>query len=73
LAAPEPSSTPPKASTGYPNTLRKQDLDLKSHLMIVIEDFKDMNNCLKEIRDNTDKHKNPLKNYRKTQQNRSRY
>jgi hypothetical protein len=38
------------ASTGYPNAPEKQDSDLKSHLMMMIEDFKkDINNSLKEI------------------------
>ena len=46
---------------------------------MMTEDFKkDMNNSLKEIQENTGKqvedlkrkHKNPLKNYRKTQPNR---
>jgi hypothetical protein len=54
--------------------------DLKSHLMMVIEDFKkDINNSLKEIQENAGKqkhlkrkHKNPLKNYRETQPNRLR-
>jgi hypothetical protein len=33
---------------GYPNTLEKQDVDLKLHLMVLIEDFKkDTNNSLK--------------------------
>jgi len=48
LASSEPSS-PIKANTEYPNTPEKQDLDLKSHLMMMIEDFrKDINNVLKE-------------------------
>jgi gas vesicle protein len=56
-----------------------QDCDLKSHLMMMIEDFKkDINNSLKEIQENTGKQlealkeeiKKPLKNYRKTQTNR---
>jgi hypothetical protein len=38
LASSEPSS-PTKASPEYPNTPEKQDLDLKSHLMMMIEDF----------------------------------
>ena len=46
-----------------------QDSDLKSYLMMLVEDFKtDINNSLKEIQENTDKqktlkrkHKNPLK------------
>ena len=39
LASPEPSS-PITGSTRYPNTLKKLDPDLKSHLMMMIEDFK---------------------------------
>ena len=36
-----------------PNTTQKQDLDLKSHLMMLTEDFKkDINNSLKEIQEN---------------------
>jgi hypothetical protein len=32
-------------------------MDLKSHLMMMMEDFKkDINNSLKEIQENTDKH-----------------
>jgi len=59
--------------------VEKQDLDLKSHLMMKTEDFrKDINNSLNKIQDNIGKqvealkrkHKNPLKNYRKTQPNR---
>jgi translation initiation factor 2B subunit (eIF-2B alpha/beta/delta family) len=38
-------------SLGYPNTSEKQDTDLKSHLMIMIEDFnEDINNSLKKYR-----------------------
>ena len=49
------SSTPTTASPGYIKTPEKQDSDLKSHLMMVIEDFKkDINNSLKEIQENTD-------------------
>jgi len=29
-----------KANIGYPNTLEKQDLDSKSYLTMMIEDFK---------------------------------
>jgi FtsZ-binding cell division protein ZapB len=62
------------ASPGYTITLEKRELDLKSLLMIVIENFKDTNNSLKEMQENTGKQlealkeeqKNPLKNYRKT-------
>ena len=49
IASSEPSS-PITASPGYPNTLEKQDLDLKSHPMMLIEDFKDINNSLKKYR-----------------------
>jgi hypothetical protein len=31
---------PTKASPGYPNTTETQDSDLKSYLMMLIEDFK---------------------------------
>jgi hypothetical protein len=46
LASSEPSS-PTTASPGYPNTPEKQDVDIKSLLMMLIEDFKkDINNSL---------------------------
>jgi hypothetical protein len=49
LASSEPSS-PTTANPGYSNTPEKQDSDLKSHLMMMIENFKkDINNSLKEI------------------------
>ena len=78
LASSEPRS-PSKASPGLPNTLEKQDVDLKSYHTILIEDFKkDVNNSLNKIQENrgtmekplNGKHKNPLKNNRKTQPNR---
>ena len=60
LAASEPSS-PNRANPGYVNTPEKQDSDLKSHLMM-IEDFKkDINNPLKNIQENTGKEVEPLK------------
>jgi len=74
LASSEPSS-PTKANTGHSNIQEKQDLDLKSYLMTMIENFKvDINNSIKEIQDNTgkqvevlkDETQNTLKNYRKT-------
>jgi hypothetical protein len=53
LASSEPRS-PTIANLGYPNSPEKQDVDLKSHLMILIEDFKkDINKSLKEIQENT--------------------
>jgi chromosome segregation ATPase len=56
LTSSEPSS-PTTASPGYSNTPEKEDYDLKSHLMMMIEDFKkDINNSLKEIQENTTKH-----------------
>ena len=54
-------------------------MDLKSLLMMMMEDFKkEINNSLKEIQENTGKqleplkrkHNNPLKSYRKTLPNR---
>ena len=57
----EPSS-PTTASPGYPNIPEKQDSDLKSHLMKMIEDLKeDINNSLKEIQENTGKQVEVLK------------
>jgi hypothetical protein len=53
--ASEPSS-PNTGSPGYTVTSEKQDSDLKSLLMMMIEDFKkDINNSLKEIQENTGK------------------
>jgi hypothetical protein len=37
--APSEHSTPTTASPGYPNTPEKQDSDLKSYLMMLVEDF----------------------------------
>ena len=50
------SSSPNRASPGYLNTQEKEDSDLNSYLMMMIEDFKkSINNSLKEIQ-NTGKH-----------------
>jgi hypothetical protein len=55
LASSEPNS-PNTASPGYTITLEKQDSDLKSLLMMMIENFKkDINKSLKEIQKNTGK------------------
>jgi hypothetical protein len=55
LASSEPNS-PTIVSPGYTITQEKQDLDLKSRLMTMIENFKkDINNSLKEIQENTGK------------------
>jgi hypothetical protein len=46
----------------YPNTPEKQDSDLKSYLMMMVEDFKKgINNSLKEIQENTAKQVEVLK------------
>ena len=55
LASSEPSSST-TANPGYPNTPEKQDSDLKSNLMMTIEEFKNINNALKK--------------YKRTQENR---
>ena len=61
LASSEPS-TPNTASPGYPNTPKKQDSDLKSYLMMLVENFKKgINNSLKEIQENTGKQLEALK------------
>jgi hypothetical protein len=61
LASSEPSS-PATMSSGYLNTPEKQDSFLKSHFMMMIEDFKkDINNSLKEIQENTGKQVEALK------------
>ena len=55
LALSQPNS-PTIASDGYTITPEKQDMDLKSLLMMMMEDFKkDINNSLKEIQENTGK------------------
>jgi hypothetical protein len=48
-ASSEPSM-PTTVSPGYPNIPEKQDSDLKSYLMMMVDDFKKgTNNTLKEI------------------------
>jgi hypothetical protein len=55
LASSEPNS-PTIASPRYPNTQEKQDSDLKSLLMRMIEDIKKgIKMSLKEIQENTGK------------------
>ena len=55
LASSEPSSSN-TASPRLANTPEKQDSDLKSHLINMIEDFKkDIHDPLKEIQENTGK------------------
>ena len=53
-------------SPGYPNTPEKQDLDLKSNIMMVVEDFrKSINNSFKKYRITLLSMWKPLKKYRK--------
>jgi hypothetical protein len=55
-------STPTTASPAYPNTPEKQDSDLKSYVMMLVEDFKmGINNSVKEIQENTAKQIEGLK------------
>jgi hypothetical protein len=55
-------STPTKTSPGYLSTTEKQDGDLKSYLMMVVEDLKKgINNSLKETQENTAKQVEALK------------
>ena len=55
-------STPDPPSPGHPNTPEKQDPDLKSYLMMLVEDIKKVfNNSLKEIQENTAKEVEVLK------------
>jgi hypothetical protein len=43
-------------SPGYPNTPEKQDSDLKSYIMMLVEDFKNgINNSFKEIQNTAKK------------------
>ena len=55
-------STPTSASPGYTKTPEKHDWDLKSYLMMLVEDIKKVfNNSLKEIQENTAKEVDVLK------------
>jgi hypothetical protein len=61
LASSEPSS-PITVRVVFPNRPEKQDSDLKSHLMMMREEFKkDINNSLKEIQEKTGKQLEALK------------
>ena len=56
------SSSHTRPSPGYPNIPEKQDLDLKSHLMMLLEDFQEeINKSLKEIQENIGKQVKELK------------
>ena len=51
MASSEPNS-PLKASPGYPNTPEKQDLDVKSLVVMQLQEhMKDINKSLKEIQE----------------------
>ena len=53
LASSEPNS-PTIAGPGYIITPEKQDMDINSFLIMMMEDYKtDINNSLKEIQENT--------------------
>jgi hypothetical protein len=58
------SSTPTSASPGYPDTPEKQDSDLKSYLIMLVEDIKKGFNNSKKYRRTLRKRYKSLKNYR---------
>ena len=61
LASSEPNS-PTTAIPGYTITPEKQDMDLKSLLMMMMEGYKkEINNFLKEIQEKTGKQLEALK------------
>jgi hypothetical protein len=61
LASSEPNS-PTIASPRYTMTSEKQDMDLKSLLMVMIGDYKkDINNSLKKLQENTPKQVKKMK------------
>ena len=56
------SSSPTTASPRFHNNPEKQNLNIKSYLMMLIEDFKkDINNSLKEVQENMSQTCKPLK------------
>ena len=56
------SNYPTIASSGYTTTPEKQDMDrISFFMMMMMEDYKDINNPLKEIQENTGKHVEALK------------
>ena len=55
-------NTPTLPSPGHPGTPEKQDSDLKSYLLLLVEDIQqDFNKLLKEIQENTAKQVEDLK------------
>ena len=64
-------STPTPPSPGHPNTTENLDPDLKTYLMMMVEDIKkNFNNSLKKYRITLLKSYKSLKKIRKTQSNR---
>jgi hypothetical protein len=64
-------STPNSTSPGHTNTPKNLDPDLKTYLIMIVEDIKkDFNNSIKEIQENTAKEYKSLKKNRKTHPNR---
>jgi hypothetical protein len=64
-------STITSASPGYPKTPKDLDLNLKTYLMMMVEDIKkDFNNSLKEIQENTAKRVEVLKEKQENTRNR---
>ena len=60
--SPSSECSTPTSSPGNPNTPEKLDLDLKTYLMMMVEDIKkDFNNLLKEIQEKTVKELQVLK------------
>jgi hypothetical protein len=60
LTSSEPNSST-TTSSGYTITSEKQDRDLKPLLMMMMEDYEDIINSLKEMQENTGKQVDVLK------------
>ena len=68
--APSEPSSPTRANPAYSITSEKQELDLKLHLILLMEDFKkDINNSLKEIQENMGQWVEAQKSLKETQEN----
>jgi hypothetical protein len=71
-ASSKPST--PTTSPGYSNTPKKEDLDLKSYITMLVEDFKKgINKSLKEIQENTDKQEEAQKSLKELQENTTKH
>ena len=63
--------TPTPPTPGHPNRPKKLDPDLKTYIMMIVEDIKkDFNNSLKEIQENIAKEVQVLKEKQEIQTNR---